>query len=97
VLGYEVKRGKLEVRMRPTSEAVMVIQGNDDGKNEDREKVDWRKELVEYISHPENGQGRRVQWQALSYTVINGELYHRAVDGLLLRCLNEEEARVAMG
>jgi hypothetical protein len=39
---------------------------------------------------------QEVRRQALSYTMINGDLYRWTVDGLLLRCLNEEEAKVAM-
>jgi hypothetical protein len=46
----------------------MLIE--DGVKNQESE--DWRKKLIEYNSHPENGQGRRMQRQALSYTVING-------------------------
>jgi hypothetical protein len=49
----------------------MLIE--DGVKNQESE--DWRKKLIEYNSHPENGQGRRMQRQVLSYTVINGELY----------------------
>jgi hypothetical protein len=29
--------------------------------------------------------------------VLNNELYRRTVDGMLLKCLNMEQARVAMG
>jgi hypothetical protein len=32
----------------------------------------------------------------LKYTVIDGILYRRTLDGLLLKCLGEEEAKVAM-
>jgi hypothetical protein len=39
---------------------------------------------------------QEVRRQTLSYTMINGDLYRWTVDGLLLRCLNEEEAKVAM-
>jgi hypothetical protein len=30
--------------------------------------------------------------QALKYTIVDGELYHRTVDGMLLKCLGEEHA-----
>jgi hypothetical protein len=40
---------------------------------------------------------RKVRWQALWYTVVDNALYHRATDGVLLKCLNEEEAKVTMG
>jgi hypothetical protein len=91
--GYEVKKGRFKVRRRPTSESMMLIE--DCVENQEREI--WRRELIEYISHPEDGQGRKVWRQVLSYTVINGEIYRRTVGGLLLRCLNEDEAKIAMG
>jgi hypothetical protein len=33
--------------------------------------------------------------QALKYTIMDGELYERTVDGLLLKCLGDEQAKVA--
>jgi hypothetical protein len=53
--------------------------------------------LIDYISNPNGVQSRRVQWKALSYTLINNELYRRTVDGVLLKCLGREEFKVAMG
>jgi hypothetical protein len=38
-----------------------------------------------------------VRWQTLKYTVIDGSLYRRAMEGLLLKCLSEEEAKLTMG
>jgi hypothetical protein len=35
--------------------------------------------------------------QALKYTIVDGDLYQRTTDGLLLKCLDDEQARVAMG
>jgi hypothetical protein len=31
------------------------------------------------------------------YTMVNDELYHHTLDGVLLKCLDEDQARVAMG
>jgi hypothetical protein len=45
----------------------------------------------------EQVKGRKVRIQALKYVVVNDTLYHRTLDGVLLKCLSEEEARVAMG
>jgi hypothetical protein len=33
----------------------------------------------------------------IKYTLVGDELYRRTVDGILLKCLDEEQARVAMG
>jgi hypothetical protein len=58
---------------------------------------DWKKGLIEYIKDPSSTQNRKVKHQALKYTIIDGKLFHRSAEGLLLRCLSEEEAKVAMG
>jgi hypothetical protein len=39
----------------------------------------------------------KIQCQALRYTMVGDELYWRSIDGLLLKCLGEEQAKVAMG
>jgi hypothetical protein len=39
---------------------------------------------------------RKIRRRVLKYTVVNGILYRRTPDGLLLKCLGEEEAKVAM-
>jgi hypothetical protein len=33
----------------------------------------------------------------MKYTVMEGELYRRIVDGLLLKCLGNEQAKIAAG
>jgi hypothetical protein len=35
--------------------------------------------------------------QSLKYTILDDDLYRRTIDGLLLKCLSEEQANVAMG
>jgi hypothetical protein len=40
---------------------------------------------------------RKTRHQALKFTVVDGELYRRMIDRLLLKCLSEEQAKVAMG
>ena len=35
--------------------------------------------------------------QALKYTLLNDELYHQTLDGLLLKCLDSNQSRLAMG
>jgi hypothetical protein len=33
----------------------------------------------------------------LKYVLVDGELHRRTVDGILLKCVDREQARVAMG
>jgi hypothetical protein len=46
---------------------------------------------------PDNTVDRKIRGQALKYTLMDGELYRRTMDGLLLKCLNEDRARIAIG
>jgi hypothetical protein len=59
--------------------------------------ADWRWPLLGYLRAPDCTMDRKIRRQALKYTLIKGELYRRMMDGLLLKCLNEEQAKVAMG
>jgi hypothetical protein len=65
--------------------------------------------LMEVVQITEIGEGswwiiflireaidRKIRRRVLKYTVVNGILYRRTPDGLLLKCLGEEEAKVAM-
>jgi hypothetical protein len=52
------------------------------------DNADWRKPLIECLQNPSNTKDRNVRRQVLKYTLM---------EGLLLKCLNEEESKVAMG
>ena len=58
---------------------------------------DWRKEIVEYLKDPSKRVERRVSFQATKYVLLEEELYYRTIDGVLLRCLSNDEARSLMG
>ena len=58
---------------------------------------DWRKEIVEYLENPSKKVSQRIRFQATKYVLLEGELYYRTIDGVLLRCLDKEEAKVLMG
>jgi hypothetical protein len=61
------------------------------------EKEDWRTPLVRYLQEPGVTVDRKIHRQALKYTLLNDELYRRTIDGLLLKCVGEDAAWVAMG
>jgi hypothetical protein len=61
------------------------------------ENVDWRAPLVKYMQNPGDVVDRKIRRQALKYTMMDDELYRWTNEGLLLRCLDEEATRVAMG
>jgi hypothetical protein len=49
------------------------------------------------VENLSNTRDRKMRQQALKYTVVGEELYRRIVDGLLLKCLGEEQAKIEMG
>ena len=58
---------------------------------------DWRKEIAKYIENPSKKVSRRIRFQATKYVLLEEELYYGTIDGVLLRCLDKEEAKALMG
>jgi len=58
---------------------------------------DWRKEIIDYLRDPSKKVERRVRFQATKYVFLEDELYYRTIDGVLLKCLGDDEARSLMG
>lgn len=62
----------------------------------DAEIDDWRKEIVGYLQNLSQPIPRKLRYKALKYVLLDNALYYRTLDGILLRCLNSEEAKVVM-
>jgi hypothetical protein len=58
---------------------------------------DWRTPLVHYLENPGHIADRKVRQQDLKYVVLDNTLYHRTIDGLLLKCLGSEQSKIVMG
>jgi hypothetical protein len=58
---------------------------------------DWRKNIIEYLKNPSQQVSRKLRYKALRSVLLDDQLYHRIVDGVPLKCLNQEEAKVSMG
>ena len=58
---------------------------------------DWRKPIVEYLQDLSKRTDKVVRRLAFKYTLLDDVLYRRTLEGILLKCLDEDEARVAMG
>jgi hypothetical protein len=58
---------------------------------------DWRTSLIHYLENPDHIADRKVRWQALKYVVLDNTLYHRTIDGLLLKYLASDQSKIAMG
>ena len=40
---------------------------------------------------------RKLRYKLTKYVLLDDQLYYKTVDGVLLKCLNQEEAKVLMG
>ena len=52
---------------------------------------DWRDPLLEWLEQgrlpPGKDEARRIARRAKSFTILEGELYHRSASGILQRCI----------
>jgi hypothetical protein len=53
--------------------------------------------MIEYLENPSSSVDRKTRRQALKYVMLDGELYRRTIDGLLLKCLGSEQSKITMG
>jgi hypothetical protein len=72
------------------------ITEGDSVKGGDMIQTDWRLPLLECIRDPEKTTYKKIKWQASKYTSLDDDLYRRTIDGVLLKCLGEEHAKVAV-
>jgi len=56
----------------------------------------WRKPIVDYLENPSGTASRKTKYRALSYVIVGNELFQKTAEGMLLRCLNENEAFIAI-
>ena len=58
---------------------------------------DWRIEIADYLRDPSRKVTRKLRYKLTKYVLLNDQLYYKIVNGVLLKCLNQEEAKVLMG
>ena len=58
---------------------------------------DWRVPLISYLRDPGRGAERNIRRLAFKYVLIDDELYRRTAKDLLLKYLDLDQTRVAMG
>ena len=58
---------------------------------------DWRIEIADYLRNPSQKVARKLRYKTTKYVLLDDQLYYKIVDGVLLKCLNQEEAMVLMG
>jgi hypothetical protein len=77
-----------EEKMEPIKEYDLVKGG-------DTIRTDWRLPLLKCIRDPKKTTDK-IKRQVLKYSSIDDELYQKTTDGMLLKCLGEEQAKVAV-
>jgi len=73
-------------RYQPISEILSAVSADD-----------WRRETIDYLKDPSKKVERRVRFQATKYVLLEEELYYRTIDGVLLKCLSDDESKSLMG
>jgi hypothetical protein len=58
---------------------------------------DWRVEIADYLKNPSQRVTRKLRYKSTKYVLLDDQLHYKTVDGVLLKCLNQEEAKVLMG
>ena len=58
---------------------------------------DWRYDVFQYLQNPSQSASRRLRYKALKYTLLDDELYYRTIDGVLLKCLSADQAKLVIG
>jgi hypothetical protein len=58
---------------------------------------DWKKEILDYLKDLSKKVDKQLRYMAIKYVLLEDELYYRTIDGVLLKCLSEEEAKILMG
>jgi hypothetical protein len=57
---------------------------------------DWREEIVDYLENPSRKVSRKLRYKAIKFVLLDGCLYYKSLDGVLLQCLGQEEAKRMM-
>jgi hypothetical protein len=57
---------------------------------------DWRKEIIDYLEDPSRKVARKLRYKAIKFVLVDGSLFYKLLDGVLLQCLGPEEAKKMM-
>ena len=58
---------------------------------------DWRVKIADYLKNPSQKVTEKLRYKSTKYVLLGDLLYYKIVDGVLLKCLSQEEARVLIG
>ncbi|XP_050914580.1 uncharacterized protein LOC127129439 [Lathyrus oleraceus] len=58
--------------------------------------TDWRNPIINYLKDPSIDTERKTKYRALSYVLMGNELFKKTPEGILLKCLGENGAYLAL-
>ncbi|XP_072094094.1 uncharacterized protein [Arachis hypogaea] len=61
------------------------------------EDSDWRKTIVQYLKNSNTTVDRKIKLRAINFVLLADELYKKGIDGSLMRCLSQEDQKIALG
>jgi hypothetical protein len=70
------------------------VKEYDSVKGGDTIWIDWSLPLLKCIRDPGKTTDKKVKRQVLKYMSIDDEPYRRTIDGVLLKCLGEEQSKL---
>jgi hypothetical protein len=57
---------------------------------------DWRKEIAHYLENPSPKVSRKLRYKAIKFVLLDERVFYKSLDGVLLQCLDPEEAKKMM-
>jgi hypothetical protein len=57
---------------------------------------DWRKKIVDHLENPSRKVSRKLRYKDIKFVLLDDRLYYKSLDGVLLQCLSQEEAKKMM-
>ena len=60
----------------------------------DQAANDWTTEIAGYLRNPTQKVSRKLRYKAIKFVLFDNQLYYKSIDGVLLKCLDQEEAKI---
>jgi hypothetical protein len=79
-------------RLCGVTRKVLLIDSADDEAN----ASDWRTPIINYLRNPNIRTNKNIRRTTSKYVLMSDELYRRTVNDVLLKCLNPDDAILAM-
>ncbi|XP_058784321.1 uncharacterized protein LOC131659100 [Vicia villosa] len=95
-------REKIRATVLSPSDLSVIKLGVVDAENfeiftvDNGQENDWRKPLVAYLRNPTRSTDRKIKYKALSFVLLENEIFKKTSEGVLLKCLGDSKAYLAV-